>query len=113
MSLRFGCGSVRSLFPFRIELNGHIEIDRLRDVVEHHREYTREEMIHLAQCPDCREISTTLTDIFKNWPRMPPTSRTTNASRLEPTCLPTGIVGTANGEIDARLQLAKCPKSVW
>ena len=43
----------------------HIDIDRLRDVVERHLPYNREELIHLAQCAECREIVVTLRHIFE------------------------------------------------
>jgi hypothetical protein len=43
----------------------HIDIDRLRETVERHLKFTREELIHLVQCPDCREIVLTREHIFK------------------------------------------------
>ena len=43
----------------------HIDIDRLRDIVERHLSYNREELIHLAQCPECREIVVTLVHILE------------------------------------------------
>jgi hypothetical protein len=43
----------------------HIDIDQLRETVERRLKFTREELIHLIQCPECREILVTLEHIFK------------------------------------------------
>jgi hypothetical protein len=43
----------------------HIDIDQLRETVERRLKFTRKELIHLIQCPECREILVTLEHIFK------------------------------------------------
>jgi len=43
----------------------HIDINLLRETVERRLKFTRKELIHLVQCPHCREILVTLERIFK------------------------------------------------